>query len=473
MSTRVSQTVNNSDPVTRYTTDNINRFTVGVDSSDGNKYKINRGSGLASISDFEIDANGNIKFAGDIVIGGKFVVEGDYRVDGLTTFVNSEVSTIEDISLQLAMSNTVLITSVNANNPGSGIATVTTEDVHSYENSQYVLIQGVEVSGGALDTNINKVHQISNVTSTTFQISLVNTGSYIADQNSLCSKVDTEPGVNGAGLIIEAHNSGTHAPKSILYSSSLNKWQTNIGIDISETFSIGGVQKVSATELGTVAVNFLNLHSRKVESSTTLDLVTNGNSIINIATNGGTSEKIQLVNTQGTASDAVNIKSLAGGIYLQSVSESLFNGGNYRFHTDNLFVDAGNSNVGIGTTNPDSSYKLDVDGDIKCIDLVNISDERFKDHVADIPVYYDLDEMFGDSGLKGVIYKWKKDNTHNFDTERNNVGVYAQNLEKFAPELVNTNNVGFKTVNYEKLTAILVEKLKQLDKKVKYLYEIV
>ena len=41
------------------------------------------------------------------------------------------------------------------------------------------------------------------------------------------------------------------------------------------------------------------------------------------------------------------------------------------------------------------------------------------------------------------------------------VGVIAKDVEKFYPELVKTNNLGYKMVDYSKLSAVFLEGIKE------------
>ena len=45
---------------------------------------------------------------------------------------------------------------------------------------------------------------------------------------------------------------------------------------------------------------------------------------------------------------------------------------------------------------------------------------------------------------------------------RADVGVIAQEVEAVLPEIVATNNEGYKAVRYERLTALLIEAVKEL-----------
>ncbi len=64
--------------------------------------------------------------------------------------------------------------------------------------------------------------------------------------------------------------------------------------------------------------------------------------------------------------------------------------------------------------------------------------------------------------MQGVRFDWKKDEfkDKNFDSGRQ-IGLIAQDVEKVLPEIVKTDTEGYKSVAYDKLTAILVEALKE------------
>ena len=53
------------------------------------------------------------------------------------------------------------------------------------------------------------------------------------------------------------------------------------------------------------------------------------------------------------------------------------------------------------------------------------------------------------------------------ENEGHDIGVIAQEVEKMFPEIVTTRDNGYKAVKYEKLTAVLIEAVKELTNKVK------
>ncbi len=68
--------------------------------------------------------------------------------------------------------------------------------------------------------------------------------------------------------------------------------------------------------------------------------------------------------------------------------------------------------------------------------------------------------------LEGVNYFWKTNEfpERQFTTDRQ-IGFIAQELEKIYPEMVFTDDKGYKSVDYSRLTPVLVEALKELNSK--------
>ena len=85
------------------------------------------------------------------------------------------------------------------------------------------------------------------------------------------------------------------------------------------------------------------------------------------------------------------------------------------------------------------------------------SDERLKDNIKTLENGLDKVEQ-----LRGVTYT--RDG-------KENIGVIAQEIEKILPEIVKTadDEIGTKSVDYSRLTAVLIEAVKDLSAKVKEL----
>lgn len=119
-------------------------------------------------------------------------------------------------------------------------------------------------------------------------------------------------------------------------------------------------------------------------------------------------------------------------------------------------------NVGIGVLTP--TQKLHVSGNglftgtvTASCGVLTCSDVRYKENVKRLENTLDKIE-----NLTGVTYVWKQDEfpEMNFGNGKQ-VGVIAQELEKVYPELVHTDEDGYKTVNYIHLTPILLEAIKE------------
>jgi hypothetical protein len=116
-----------------------------------------------------------------------------------------------------------------------------------------------------------------------------------------------------------------------------------------------------------------------------------------------------------------------------------------------------NGFIGLGTIAP--SVRLQVSGDIIANSIAGSSDARFKTNVT--PIINPLQKVLA---LRGVNFDWK---TTEFParsfSENRSVGFIAQEVEKILPEVVQTENnaEGYKSVQYDKVVALLVEAIKE------------
>ena len=92
------------------------------------------------------------------------------------------------------------------------------------------------------------------------------------------------------------------------------------------------------------------------------------------------------------------------------------------------------------------------------------SDERLKENVASIENAVEKVEAIG-----GYTYNWiPMEGVHVYG-DMKDIGVIAQEIEKVLPELVSDRENGYKAVKYDKLTAVLIEAVKELSERVKVL----
>jgi hypothetical protein len=138
--------------------------------------------------------------------------------------------------------------------------------------------------------------------------------------------------------------------------------------------------------------------------------------------------------------------------------------GGFSFNTGNgsgnVMTILGTGNVGIGTATP--GYKLEVLGGVSATNLASSSDRRFKTSIT--PIDSSLSKI---EKLQGVYYDWDRAKwpKKNFP-EGKQVGLIAQDVEKVVPEVVNTDKEGYKSLSYDKLTAVLIEAVKEQEKQI-------
>ena len=95
------------------------------------------------------------------------------------------------------------------------------------------------------------------------------------------------------------------------------------------------------------------------------------------------------------------------------------------------------------------------------------SDERLKTNISPI-----TDALFKVNSLNGFTYNFNEiAGELGFDTEIDYAGVSAQEVQKVLPEIVRPAPIDDKyiTVQYDKLTALLIEAVKELSDKVEKL----
>lgn len=118
--------------------------------------------------------------------------------------------------------------------------------------------------------------------------------------------------------------------------------------------------------------------------------------------------------------------------------------------------------------NGSNGYIVSDVGGVYVMGAIHSSDERLKKDIE--PVKNSLDMI---NKLNGVKFEWRSDEYPDriFD-KTHSIGVIAQELEKVLPELVRTGEDGFKSVSYIQLVPVLIEAVKEQDKKIDKLEEL-
>jgi len=100
-----------------------------------------------------------------------------------------------------------------------------------------------------------------------------------------------------------------------------------------------------------------------------------------------------------------------------------------------------------------STDKVTIHGDIHASGVLTHSDARLKKDIQ--PLTHALDSILQ---LEGKTYRWKEDTTF---ANKQDIGLIAQDVEKVFPEFVAEDERGYKAIAYSKLTAVLIEAMKE------------
>jgi len=165
-------------------------------------------------------------------------------------------------------------------------------------------------------------------------------------------------------------------------------------------------------------------------------------------------QRIQFLTGTNTSSYVLSIGVNDDGVNISN--NSTIRGFNFKNANGTLLTITSGGNVGIGTTNPSTSYKLDVNGNVRATGFYYTSDLALKTNIK--PLENSLAKILQ---LQGVSFNWK-------DSGEPSIGLIVQEVEKIFPELV-SGNEGSKTVDYGKLVPVLIEAIKEQQNEIEKL----
>ena len=221
----------------------------------------------------------------------------------------------------------------------------------------------------------------------------------------------------------------------------------NTGLGVFSLLSSGGSKNVAVGyqagyQMGVGSNNVIIGGFSGVTSGFDISALSN-----NIVLADGAGNVRQVINPSGF----VGINNYAPSVMLDVVGDS-------KVSATGLF----GGKVSINTTSVNSSYALYVAGAAGATGgFTTASDIRYKTNIAPI-----ASAMSIISKLQGVRYNYNSSAFPelNFSNARQ-IGLIAQQVEPYVPELVMTDANGFKSVNYAQFTALLIEGMKELQAK--------
>jgi len=246
-----------------------------------------------------------------------------------------------------------------------------------------------------------------------------------------------------ASLTIGTYNDNSDNPDPVSYSNSDRVFQIGNG-----TGPVTRGNSLTVLRNGNVGIGAIN-------PATKLDIAGGNNWDLSNTEGdfrvGNSNYRIKMgIALDGGGSGAATIRS-AGGI------ERLSLGAN---NTNLLTLNGATANVGIGTETP--SQKLHVIGNILATGTIMPSDARFKKNIE--PIHNSLEKI---RQINGVTYYYRYTEFKDLGfTDKEQVGVIAQEVEKVLPQLVFTDDKGYKAVDYTKLVPLLIEGIKEQQKQI-------
>jgi hypothetical protein len=164
-----------------------------------------------------------------------------------------------------------------------------------------------------------------------------------------------------------------------------------------------------------------------------------------------TSDTLQVCTTSGWKSLVSGTVGGGGGAGnpAGNTGDIQFNtGGSFAADTGQLYWDASNNRLGIGTGAP--SYPLDVNGVVQATSFFQSSDKVLKDNIAQIRSGLAVIDK-----LRPVTFDWKKDGRHA-------AGLIAQDVLKVIPTAVTSNTAGVYSVDYTQTIPYLIRAMQEL-----------
>ncbi|MGE5354677.1 MAG: tail fiber domain-containing protein [Deltaproteobacteria bacterium] len=207
---------------------------------------------------------------------------------------------------------------------------------------------------------------------------------------------------------------------------------------------------------------------------------TNRKNAMTVLKNGnigiGTDSPAELVHLRNNSGDAgiriqsTNVSDIgfySSSGYVAAVGINVSQGHLYLYNGGNVSVK--NGRLGIGNIDP--GQKLDITAGNGRVEsgyswLTN-SDIRYKKNITTLE--NSLEKI---SKIRGVRYDLKKDEQI-IEGKGKHIGFIAQELENEFPEFVVTEDNGYKSVSYDKMTAVLVEAVKEQQSQIDELKKIV
>lgn len=241
---------------------------------------------------------------------------------------------------------------------------------------------------------------------------------------------------------------------------------------VTGNLTISGTTTTVNTQELNVADNFILLNSDVSPS-------TSPSENAGVEVNRGSSAKVSIVWNESTDRWMFTNDGSVFSIIGSAAAESYANSAYAQANTGTILAQASfnTANSAISTSRNDQMNSLGVGiapsgvaGEILAIDNITAyasSDRRLKENIQNIP-----DALQKVLKLNGVEYDWvdsyinERGGEDDYFVRRHDVGLIAQEVEEVLPEIVADRPNGYKAIKYERVVALLVEAIKDLQNQI-------
>ena len=274
------------------------------------------------------DANFDVTLNNDVRVNKDLTVVGDLVVEGVTTSVNSNIVEIADKNIELASVVSTTFSAVCVDGTANLTGVTPTSG----------LIPGMEVTTGQVGITIPANTVILSITGNAIVLSANIAGSGTVTFNGIGP---SDLSANGGGLTVKGSTDKTFQWRGTDSGVSYNSWTSSEHMDLAsgKKFRIGVTDIASETQIGPTT-GTLSLGAGVTSSS-----LTSVGTLIALTVSGDVSIADKIIHT-GDTDTAIR--------FPDANTFSVETNGNERFRI------ASGGQVGIGTDNPGSNYKLDI-----------------------------------------------------------------------------------------------------------------
>ena len=401
---------------------------------------------------------------------GELTVNGSEKITGKITATNAESHNLAYLGNELNLADVTSGNKLYLNFRNS------TEPINEYIFCQGKGVPATEQRSDITCGNLNTSESIrSNFK--LFNISSSDNNLYSRNINTVgwykVAEIDGAMGANGTLHIGTAYFNSRPESYIVNFAEGWNddsyyKYAVNAIILGNQSFAsdvlidkIGFIKSKSSPYTLSIYIHY----NATVENNVSVALETGSGNI----TGGGTRFYTLTYDSAITDASFTNIYSTKSGVNLKGFSNDFITLGNELNLSD---VTSGNIcylNYR-GSTNPINEYRLckgisnqSTYSDIRCGTLYQTSDITKKNVISDL----DLDKAYDlIDKCQTIIYTLKDD-----ERNKEQIGVIAQEIQEFFPEVVSADENGILAIDYSRLTVVIMKVLKDVIKRVQRLEE--